>query len=68
MNPETHVDKFAPTFLWMAQEEGRLMKIIQTRGVKKHHAWRQLMELVIRRAQLDREVKRFLNKRTTGNK
>lgn len=68
MNAKQQMAQFEISFLWWARENRRLLAIIQTPGKRgKHRAWRKLMELALRKAQLQRELNLFLKHQTTGN-
>lgn len=66
MSAQQKIQTFEFTFLWQMREKRRLLAIIRKPGVRKHEAWRQLLELANRKAQLKREFDSFL-KQTTGN-
>jgi hypothetical protein len=61
MNPNEQLAQFNAAMSWCKAEKRRLLKIIRTRGARgKHDAWKKLLEIANRTAQLGRELKRFL--------
>jgi hypothetical protein len=60
MSAEEQFKMFEAQTAWLHAENVRLLKIIQTPRVKKHQAWKQLLEINSRTVQCKREFNRFL--------